>query len=54
LSNIFCGNRRPGRGLAARLADKTGISFTDWMLLEPANLRKKVYIAWTFSLGEEK
>lgn len=49
LSNIFCGNRRPGRKLALRLAEISGVSFQDWMLADCQHLKKKVFIAWTIA-----
>lgn len=49
LSNIFCGNRRPHRDEAVRLSNLSGVSFTDWMLSDCKQLKKKVFIAYTIA-----
>jgi plasmid maintenance system antidote protein VapI len=54
LSNIFCGNRRPSRVEALRLAKITGVSFEDWMLADGQQLRKKVFIAFSMESREVK
>ena len=54
LSNIFCGNRRPGRNLALKLASVSGVSFEDWMLADTQHLKKKVFIAWTINNEMER
>jgi transcriptional regulator with XRE-family HTH domain len=47
LSNILCGNRRPSRLAAKTYAEKSGVSFEDWMLSDGEQLKKKVFIAYT-------
>ena len=49
LANILCGNRRPSRLEAKRLAEISGVPFDDWMLSNGTILRKKVYVAFAMS-----
>ena len=49
LANIFCENRRPSRVEAQRLAEKSGVSFEDWMLSNGNTLRQKVFMAYSIA-----
>lgn len=57
LANVFCGNRGVSKEMAQGLEKISGVSFSDWMLLSGKDLKKKVFIAYTFhkqqSTGKE-
>jgi len=52
LANIFCGNRGVSKSMAMKLKSSSGISFSDWMLLDGKELRKKVFISYAFHVQQ--